>query len=212
MHQFGLITVTVLPSPTITVVSSSPTLCMNNYNGSVNSVTLTSGGATSYTWGPITGLTTNTLNGSIIIGTSNGNAIGSGTVIGANGTCTNLATFTVNAIANPTLTVSSASMCAGASITLTATGATTYSWSPSTALNLINGAQVISNPNITTIYSVIGSSLGCNSQTKNATVTVVPNPTISITPSSPVICLGNSISLTASGASNYTWFPIQQLL
>ena len=201
------ITVTVLPSPTITVASSSPTLCINNYNGSVNTVTLTSGGATSYTWGPISGLTTNTLNGSTIIGTSNGIAIGSVTVIGANGTCTNLATFTVNGIPNPTLTVGSASMCAGASVTLTATGATTFSWSPATALNLINGAQVISNPNITTVYSVIGTSLGCNSQTQNSTVTVVSNPTITITPLNPVICLGNSISLTASGASNYTWTP-----
>ena len=201
------ITVSVLPLPTITIVPSSPTLCMNNFNGSPNSVSLTANGAASYTWGPIIGLTTNTLNGSTIIGTSNGNNAPTGTVIGANGTCTSSATFTLSVIDNPIISVSSASMCAGTNATLTAINAITYTWSPSATLNTANGSSVIASPAVTTVYSVIGGSVGCNSQTQVGTVTVVINPTVSIAPSTPTICFGNSINLTANGANNYTWSP-----
>ncbi len=203
----AVVTVSVLGLPSVTVTPSSPTLCMNNFNNSPNTVTLNASGANTYTWGPIVGLTTNTLNGSSVIGTSNGNAVATGTVIGANGTCTNMATFTVNAIPNPVIAVTSGSMCAGTSVNLSASGANTYAWSPSTALNMATGPNVIASPSVTTVYSVIGSSVGCNSQTQNAIATVVANPTVVITPPNPVICLGDNINLTASGANNYTWSP-----
>ncbi len=201
------ITVSVLPLPTITIVPSSPTLCMNNFNGSPNTVSLTANGAASYTWNTIVGLTTNTLNGSMIIGTSNGNPIISGSVLGANGTCTSTATFTMNAIPNPIIATTSGSMCAGTSVSLTAANAQTYTWSPSATLNTANGPVVIASPAVTTMYSVIGSSVGCQGQTQNATATVVNNPTVSIAPVTPTICFGGSIVLTANGATNYTWSP-----
>ncbi len=201
------ITVSVLPLPTITIVPSSPTLCMNNFNGSPNTVSVTANGAASYTWSAIIGITTNTLNGSQIIGTSNGNPIITGAVVGANGTCTNSATFTLSAIANPIIATTSGSMCAGTSVSLTAANAQTYTWSPSATLNTANGPMVIASPTITTVYSIIGSSVGCQGQTQNATATVVNNPTVSIAPNTPTICFGNSINLTANGATNYTWSP-----
>jgi len=203
----GVITVTVLSLPSVTVTPSSPTLCMNNFNGSPNTVTLNAAGAASYTWGPITGLTTNTLNGSSIIGTSNGAPVATGTVIGANGTCTNMATFTVNAIPNPIIAVTSGSMCFGTSVNLTSSGANTYTWSPSATLNTPNGNAVTASPAVTTVYSVIGSSVGCQSQTQTGTASVVPNPTVTLAPLSPSICIGTSINLTANGATDYTWTP-----
>jgi len=205
--NFAVTTVTVLALPSVTVTPSSPTLCMNNYNGSPNTVSLTAAGAISYTWGPIVGLTTNTLNGATIIGTSNGAPVATGTIIGSSGTCTNTSTFTVNAIANPIITVSSGSMCAGTSVVLNANNAITYTWTPTASLNVSNGPSVIANPSITTVYSVIGSSVGCNSQTQNGTAVVVANPTVSIAPITPTICFGNAINLTALGATNYTWSP-----
>ncbi|MBL0330627.1 MAG: gliding motility-associated C-terminal domain-containing protein [Bacteroidetes bacterium] len=205
--NLATITVSVLGLPSVTVTPSSPTLCMNNFNGSPNTVSLTASGAASYTWGPIVGVTTNTLNGPLVIGTSNGAPVVTGTVIGANGTCTNLATFTVNAIPNPTIATTSGSMCAGTSVTLSASNATSYTWSPATNLNTTTGPIVIASPSVTTVYSVFGSSVGCNSQSQNATASVVPNPTVTITPLNPAICLGNTITLTAAGANTYTWSP-----
>jgi gliding motility-associated-like protein len=201
------ITVSVLPLPTITIVPSSPSLCMNNFNGSPNTVSLTAIGATSFTWNSIVGLTTNTLNGSMIVGTSNGNPIVSGSVIGANGTCTNSASFTLNPVANPVIATTSGSMCAGTSVMLTAANAQTYTWTPSSTLNTANGPNVVASPTVTTVYSIIGSSVGCQGQTQNATAIVVNNPTVFITPFTPTICYGSSIFLNGNGANNYTWMP-----
>jgi gliding motility-associated-like protein len=201
------VTVSVLPLPSVTVSLSSPTICMNNFNGSPNSVTLTASGASQYNWGPITGLNVSGFSGPVITGSSDGNALITGTVVGVNGTCSNVATFSMTAIPNPTIAVSSASMCSGFSASLSASGANNYSWSPNTALSSTNSAVVIANPNVTTVYNVIGSTAGCNSQTQSGTASVVANPTVSIAPFTPTICFGSSIGLTANGAQNYSWSP-----
>ena len=129
----------------------------------------------------------------MIVGTANGNNAPSGSVIGANGTCTSSATFTLIVIDNPIIAVTSESMCAGTSATLSAINAITYTWSPSTTLNTANGPSVIASPAVTTLYSVIGGSAGCNSQTQNGVVTVVNNPTVSIAPTTPTIGVGDQI-------------------
>lgn len=61
---------------------------------------------------------------------------------------------------------------AGQSITLTATGGTTYAWSPSTNLSAATGATVDANPSATTTYTVTATDAhGCTG-TDNITVTV----------------------------------------
>ncbi|MEO8760769.1 MAG: gliding motility-associated C-terminal domain-containing protein, partial [Bacteroidia bacterium] len=54
------------------------------------------------------------------------------------------------------------------------------------------------------------ANLGCTS-TQTTQVTVAANPTISITPSSTLICVTTSATLTAAGADTYTWSPIASL-
>lgn len=55
---------------------------------------------------------------------------------------------------------------------LTASGASTYTWSPSTGLNTTSGATVTASPIVTTTYTVVGTSAsGCqNSNTVTVTV------------------------------------------
>jgi len=65
----------------------------------------------------------------------------------------------------------SASICNGTSTQLTASGATNYSWTPSTGLSSSSGATVTASPTTTTIYNVTGTTGGC-SGTKDITVTV----------------------------------------
>src|SRR6267378_4426377 len=78
------------------------------------------------------------------------------------------------------VTVNSATICDGQqTATLTANGATSYSWTPSTGLSSTIGSTVIASPNTTTSYSVIG--LGCPSPA-TSTVTVNSQPIISIIP------------------------------
>ena len=108
----------------------------------------------------------------------------------------------------PNVTVSpNVTICNGASTPLTASGANTYSWSPATGLSATTGATVTASPTTTTTYTVIGTDGNGCTNTAQVTVTVNPKPTITVTPAAPSICFGSSVSLTASGASTYSWSP-----
>jgi hypothetical protein len=105
---------------------------------------------------------------------------------------------------SPITVSSSLTICVGASTTLTASGANTYSWSPATGLSSSTGSSVIATPATTTTYTVIGTGeYGC---TNNASVTVTIPPLLMVSPSS-TICSGTFTSLIASGASSYGWSP-----
>jgi gliding motility-associated-like protein len=185
-------------------------MCSVNSNGSLNSVSLTALGAPNYTWTGISGLsnTAGSVNASTISFTPVAGFItGSVSLLGVNGPCSNTTSFNIAIIPNPTITVTSASVCAGLGNTLTANGATSYVWSPATGLSTTSGSSVVANPNSTTVYSIIGSSLSCNSTTGISTLTVVPNPTITVSPLTNTICYGGNLNLTANGATTYNWAP-----
>jgi gliding motility-associated-like protein len=190
--------VTVTPQPTVTVTPPSSTICPSS------SATLTASGATSYTWSPITGLTPTT--GATVTAAPSTTTIY--TVTGSNGTCTATATATVTVVNNLTvaITPASSSICAGGNVSLTASGATNYSWSPITGLTPATGATVTASPSTTTVYTVTGSSGSCTA-TATATVTITPQPTVTVTPASSTICPNSSVVLTASAAPSYTWSP-----
>lgn len=205
-------TVLVNPTPTMVITPSSSTLCMNNYNGSSNTISINATGATTYSWTGISGITTSGTTGSNITATAvPASAYGTASVIGTIGTCTSVTSFTVVNIPNPVIAVTSSSMCYGTSATLTASGASNYAWSPISSLNPSTGSMVIGTPTTTTIYSVIGTSLNCNSTTETGSIVVVANPTVFITSGSPTICAGSSLGLTANGAVSYTWSPSNTL-
>ncbi len=93
------------------------------------------------------------------------------------------------------------SICAGTTTTLTASGATTYTWSTSAMTNTI-----AVTPSSNTVYTVT-ATVGTCSSASTSTVTIMALPTINATPPSPVICIGNQATLNASGAVSYTWNP-----
>jgi hypothetical protein len=119
-------------------------------------------------------------------------------------TCSNTAvvTVTVNAIPSVTVAASTGSICSGTTASLTATGATTYSWMPAGGTSSV----AVVSPSSATVYTVTGTSLGCSS-TKTVNLNVTPSPTVVASVSPNVICAGATVSLTASGATTYTWMP-----
>jgi gliding motility-associated-like protein len=89
-------------------------------------------------------------------------------------------------------------ICANTPVTLTATGANTYTWDN----NLIQGVPLI--PLSTTTYSVTGTStFGCTN-TDNVLVTVNPLPIVNAG-IDQIACVGNSITLNGLGATVYAW-------
>ncbi len=107
-------------------------------------------------------------------------------------------------------TAATPSFCEGGSTTITASGATSYSWTPSTGLDMTTGEEVTANPASTITYTVTGTSAGCSGST-TVTITVNEAPTISVSPSAPAICEGSEATLTASGAATYSWTPATDL-
>jgi len=174
--------VTVSAQPTISVANT--TVCAGN------SATLTANGATSYTWA--TGGQTTT---SIVVTPTTNTTY---TITGSNGTCTNTTTASVNITSTPTLVANSTTICPGQVATFTVSGATTYTWSPGS----INGTTYTTSPVASTTVSVIGANGTCTAQVTRS-VTVSPSPTIAV--SNQTICPTQTVILTASGASTYTW-------
>jgi hypothetical protein len=102
---------------------------------------------------------------------------------------------------SPTVSVTpNLTACSGANSTLTASGATTYSWAPNTALSAITGTSVTANPTTNTTYTVTGAdALGCTA-TNTVAITVLPAPSaITITPST--VCTGSVATLVATGGT-----------
>lgn len=191
-------TVVVTATPNISASANPTTICTGG------TATLTAVGGTSYTWSP-GGLTGASIN-------VNPAATTVYTVVGSNGTCTNVATTTVNVSAGLTLTVtaSSPTVCPGSTVTLTSSGATNYTWSPSSSLSSPNGSPVTATPTVSTTYTVLGATGTCTGvATVNINVTAALPILVTASPSFTT-CPGGSATLTASGAGSsgqYTWTP-----
>ena len=97
-------------------------------------------------------------------------------------------------------------VCSGTGRPLQATGAASYTWSPSTGLSCINCANPVANPDSAITYTVVGTSTEGCSNSDNIRVTVqypfVMNSSIGDT-----LCKGSSLKLFASGAHTYDWSP-----
>ncbi|MBL7773041.1 MAG: hypothetical protein JNM95_09280 [Chitinophagaceae bacterium] len=122
--------------------------------------------------------------------------------------CTNatrLATNSVTVNVNPNVTVSpgNSTICSGSSISLTASGASSYLWQPGN----LSGSSVNVTPATTTTYTITGTSLNGCTATTTRTITVNGLPNVTASASSTNISCPNSTTLNASGAISYSWQP-----
>lgn len=109
-------------------------------------------------------------------------------------------------------------ICRFDTLSLTASGATSYTWSTAANPNLGSTATIQDIPTNTTTYSVIGlDSLGCPSTAVTQTIVVGRRPNINaMNNTNPTICLGGSSTLNCSATSgvggggvtlSYAWSP-----
>jgi uncharacterized repeat protein (TIGR03803 family) len=152
-----------IDSSTFQVAPASPAICAGD------SVNLIAAGESTYTWAPSTGL--NETTGDNVF--ANPTVTTTYTITG-NGTNTITVVVTVNP--TPTITVSAPPICNGSSGTLTASGAVTYSWTPSTGLNVTTGSSVIATITAATTYIVTGTNTQGCSAADTTTVSVIPSP------------------------------------
>lgn len=181
----------------MTISASKTMACLGQ------SVTLFAGGANSYSWtgGPTTS--------SYVINAGSGST--TYTVLGGQNTNTCVATRTiaVTAITPTVIAPASVSICPNGTATLTASGATSYNWGLG---NSASGVFTVA-PAATTAFTVVATtaSLNAASQTVNCTasqvasVIVLSNPNVTVVPTRTAICKGETNTLTATGASTYSW-------
>lgn len=195
-------TITVLANPVLSVSASQSSLCAGQ------SSTLSASGASMFSWNPTTDL--NTSSGASVVTTPSASIVY--TVVGASGNCSSVSTLSLNVIPNPVVNASASiyTLCSGQSSTLSVSGASSYSWTPATYLSSTTGSLITSNPTSNTIYTVTGVSLGCEG-VATISLAVNPNPVINVSSSQAQICVGETTTLTAGGASSYTWSPSSTL-
>jgi gliding motility-associated-like protein len=188
--------VTVNPASTPTLGSNSPVCSGGNLN-------LTALGGTTFTWTGPGGYTAITQNPTIANVTPAQAGIYTLTA-NSGGSC--ISTGTINVIVT-TATASAANTgpyCAGATINLSTSAATTYSWTGPNGFS-----SNLQNPTIFPAlivcggpYTLISTTGGCNAV---AITTIVVNPVPVVVVSHPTVCVGSTIPLTSSGGSTYNW-------
>jgi len=152
------ITVAVNPLPTIIASATANAICAGT------SIILTGSGANLYAWtgGVINGnaFTPSSTNTYTVTGTDANNCSGTATK-----------TIIVDPLPIVTANASATNIFAGTPVTLTGSGAASYSWSG----GVTNGVSFI--PNATATYTVTGTTNSCSS---TATITIIVNPSINL--------------------------------
>jgi hypothetical protein len=109
----------------------------------------------------------------------------------------------INALPTVSVTVNTATICAGTMDTLTASGTiTSYTWN-----TIATTASITATPTVTSTYTVMGTGANNCMNMAMATITVNALPTLTITTSAGFsVCPNTLDTLKASGtATSYTW-------
>ncbi|WP_317899911.1 T9SS type A sorting domain-containing protein [Aurantibacillus circumpalustris] len=185
------------PLPTVFAIVTPTVVC------ALTPATLAIGGALTYTW-TSPGPPTYTFTGSSPIVSPIAPSVYS--VAASDGTCISTTTVFLNANPNPTITAtaSTPSLCEGQTVNLNASGGINYTWT-ATGGGIFNGASIADTPTTATAYNVTGdNSFGCTSGASQV-VLVYAKPNLTVTSNKALICSGGGATLTALGASTYSW-------
>lgn len=195
-------TLTVFPSPTLTLTSSSPSLCFTQ------SGTITVTGALSYTWATVPG--TYFLTDSAAFVSPVANTVYQ--VIGLNAFgCMGATSFTQYVFPVPVVSILSTAnaVCAGYHSSVTAFGATSYTWTGTNLPgSLVQSSLVVGSGT----YSLTGANGGVCRDSMIFSIGSLPPVNLTITASRNSMCYNpdspeQAISLSASGADAYVWAP-----
>nr|MBA3663803.1 gliding motility-associated C-terminal domain-containing protein [Bacteroidota bacterium] len=105
----------------------------------------------------------------------------------------------------PLPSIASNTPCAGATLSLTAGGGSTYNWSGPNGFSSGTANPTIANVTLAAngIYTLIATAGTCsNSTTQSVTVNPLPVPTAT---SNSAVCANTAINFTGTGGTTYTW-------
>ena len=182
------IDITVNPLPEVVAIADEIEVCLGD------EVTLTGGGATTYTWdGGVTDGETFTPE----LGTSTFTVTGTD-----DAECENTASIdiTVNPLPEVLATADDTEVCLGDEVTLTGEGATSYVWDGG-----VTDGEAFTPELGTSTFTVTGTDDNECENTASIEITVNPLPEVVATADDIEVCLGDEVTLTGEGATTYTW-------
>ncbi len=193
-------TITLQPFTSKILIISNKSLGIINANAGSDeeiclgeNVTLTASGGTTYSWS--NGATTKSISVNPTATTTYTVTVSEESASDTDDVLVTVNTVTAGAGGNQTITE-------GENVTLTASGGDSYLWSTGETTQ-----SIVVSPTTTITYTVTASKGGCE-DTDNVKITVNEASSTTVTAnagSDRVICLGESVTLTASGGSAYKW-------
>ncbi|MBK7636211.1 MAG: hypothetical protein IPJ13_19525 [Saprospiraceae bacterium] len=180
------VTIAVHPSFTPSVSNDGPLSCTKS------NVTITATGGGTYSWsgGGTTASKVVTTPGSYAVTVTN--------TSGCSGSATSIVNQT-NTGMSATATNDGPLTCVKSSVTLTATGGGTYSWSGGGT----SSTKVVTTPGTYTV--TVTSSNGCTASTSTTVSQNITPPSVTATNDGPITCNKTSVTLTATGGGTYSW-------
>lgn len=186
-------TLSIIIQPSLSILASSnySSICYGN-SATLVVTPIGGNGPFTYSWTP--GPNTNMY---IVTPTTNTTYT---VQVSDNYSCAVSKTIEINIMPLPIISLNSGIICLGQSFTMNPTGASSYTFSSSSA---------IVSPTFNSSYTVAGTGTnGCVSGTPAiCNVVVNPLPSIAISSSDTLLCIGQSATITSSGANSYSWNP-----
>ena len=190
-------TSTASVTKTITVVNNPVISSLTNTYCSGTTYTINANGANTYTWNGPAGFVST---GPNLIFSPAANSLY--TLTGSNGVCSSQGIYTITVVTGPPVSATGQTVCAGSVATISASGATTYSWSTGAT-----GSSIQVTPASTSIYTVFSTDPGCVTS-KTVSVFVNPSPVSAISSSNSACsnsCTGIIDALTTGGPGPYSY-------
>jgi len=195
------ISLSVSPLPTVTTTGAN--VCEGQ------GASLSANGALAYSWSGPAGYSSSLPNAFIPV--TNGQSAGVYTVTGFSAnSCSTSVTVVLSVLALPSLSVTGVStVCIGQAASLTASGAQSYVWSgPGGTLSATPSLLIASAVNPTPqTYTVTGTAANSCVSMTTAVLATFPLPSVTVNSGKRKVCAGESTTITASGALNYSWSP-----
>ena len=194
----------ITPAPTYadgTALAVNPASNVSECGGvavSIGSVATGGSGQYSYLWSPTSNLSSSTIAQPLASPTTTTTYTVQVTDVACGTMVTASVTVTPHSLPTVIAQTSADSICSGSTVTLTGSGANSYTWD--------NGASdgVATSPAGTTLYTVTGTDAnGCINT--NAITVNVEIPVVTANSSANTVCAGDMVTLTGSGAVSYVW-------
>ncbi len=196
--------VSVLPLPDIKLTNDTG-ICIN---GSVM-LQANVAGNNSYNWYPSAGLSNENIYNPVA---SPADSTKYFVTVTNNNNCKSIDSVTVNVLPKPIVAImNDTSLCAGNSVLLktTAANASVFSWSPTSGLNNTGVQNPEASPSTSTLYTVTAGNGICSAQ-DDILISVLSLPLV-MASNDTIVCGNASAQLNTTGASSYSWYPVNGL-